>query len=146
MSFQTVQYNYSFCHKTVVCLKTWILKQQLSSIIDFIHKNNVFMILISFLAILKTCSRFHVWKQNYLVSANEWKALHWLIISFINFPKNYRHKMHKYFSICMKLKRFNPVRVGLFWNFIKPNFIHHLLFKILYCGCYVSKLLPYHLQ
>ena len=145
MSFQTVQYNYSFCHKTVVSLKTWILKQQLSSIIDFIHKNNVFMILISFLAILKTCSRFHVWEQNHLVSAYEWKTLHWHI-SFINFCKYYRHKMHKYFFIFMKLKRFNPVRFGLFWNSVKPNFIHHPLFKILYYGCYVNKLLPYHLQ
>ena len=40
------------------------------------------------------------------------------------------------FCISMKSRRFKPVKVGLFWNFLRLRFIHHPLFKIFFCVCY----------
>lgn len=36
----------------------------------------------------------------------------------------------------MESRGFNPVKVGLIRNFLKPMFIVHPLFKIIYCNCY----------
>ena len=36
----------------------------------------------------------------------------------------------------MKSRRCSPVKVGLFWNILRPKFISHTLFKIPYCICY----------
>lgn len=80
------------------------------------HKHDVFHDLDRFVCNLKTCSRCHVWQQNDLASAYEWKTFCWNI-GFRNCCKNYRHKLHQYFSYPWNQEDLTLLKAGYSENF-----------------------------
>ena len=135
MSFQTVKYNLSFCHETVVILKTFFAEQNEK------REKKKKKERVSKQKLLKSCHQGQNVTDLAVLEGLELKNFSSRPTSGWQSDNTFQCYMAPplWNSFRRPWSRFKPAKIGRFWNFLELRFIHHPLFKIPYRIYYGNK-------